>query len=145
MSIVEMMERIDREHNEAHGKLKEICGQSERLYCDDLIKRLEELTGDIAGYKFDTFVDILAEELEKNKRLNCEDWDMTAEEIVKKYDNDIDYWDNAYKLYGDKDLHKDVNDFKESMIDWIVEYSVDGAFASIECEYKFRKDKGLIG
>ncbi|WP_160678733.1 hypothetical protein [Clostridium sp. C8-1-8] len=143
MSIVEMMGRIDREHNEAHERLKSICEKSERLNYDDMIKRLSEVTGDIAGYKFDTFVDMLADELENNKRLNEDDWDFTEAEIMARYDNDVEYWKENYERYGDKDLYKDVEEFKESMIDWMIEYSLDGAFASVEYEYKYRKDQGL--
>jgi hypothetical protein len=144
MSFIEMIERIDREHVEAHEKLKDICGQSERINYDGMLKRLNEIVGDIDGYKVDFFVNLLAEELEHSKIVNNGYWDMTIEEIENKYNNDMKYWDNAYKLYGDKDLYKDAIEFKECMMDWFLTYSLDGSYASVECEYKFRKDKGLI-
>jgi hypothetical protein len=143
MSFVEMIEKIDREHNESHKRLKAICKESERLDYDSLISKVKLIVGDIEGYKFDTFVNMLAEELEHSKIVNNGCWDMTEEQVIAKYDDDMNYWKENYEKYGDKDLYKDVEEFKESMLDWFLTYSLDGAFASVECEYKYRKSLGL--
>ncbi|MBK1809154.1 hypothetical protein JHL18_00635 [Clostridium sp. YIM B02505] len=145
MSFIKMMDRIDREHEEAHDRLKKICGQSERLDYGDLISKVRLIVGDIEGYKIDFFVNMLAEELENSFIVNRNAWDMTIDEIKTKYDNDMDYWENAYNLYADKDFYKDMEEFKESMMDWMITYSLDGTFASVEAEYKYRKSEGLIG
>jgi hypothetical protein len=126
----------------AEERLKNICSKSNRLNYKEMLNKIVDIIGDVEIYNLSTYINVLAEELEENKKINKEDWDLTEEQLLDKYNN-MKYWEENYKLYGEKDLYKDALDFKENMLYWFVERSLTGALASVKDEYNSRKKIGL--
>lgn len=149
MSLTELIETCDKNRAEAEKRLKEICGKSKKITYDSLINRLLKITENklhINDYRFASFMGWLADELEHAIIVNEGCWDLTIEQIDKEYGN-IEYWRDQYENFKDEvdaEAYKTVEEFKDSMLDWSYTYSLDGSFASLECEYKDRKNKGLI-
>lgn len=148
-TLAELMEKVSTDREAAEDKLKEICNKSSRLSYDSLIEKLLEITEHsmhVNYFKFTTFIQWLADDLDYFKTVNNEAWDMTIEEIDEKFNDE--YWESLYNKCseddGKGDLYKSVEEFKGIMVDWMCTHCLDSAMYELEREYKHRKSKGMI-
>lgn len=133
--------------NDVSFKLKELIKDSNKLTYEYLIEQLLEITEhklDRESYKFLFFLEWLYQDLEHSKTVNSYYWDMSFKEIDEDTTVNWEEEYNKHNLEFSCDIYKDLQDFKDNMLDWSYQYCIENIFNQLKKEFEYRKEEGLI-